>query len=82
MARIFRTSRQRAASKRNLIKARIKRTRAHDTLGYYFRMGIRATANAGSGGKASTVSNFIEGKHRKKPNKYYKDRSGKRKRKR
>lgn len=80
MAR-FRTSRQRSASKRNLVKARLKKKRAHDTLGYYFRMGIRAAANAPTKGKAGTVSNFIEGKHRKKPNKFYKDRSGKRKRK-
>lgn len=80
MARIFRTSRQRAASKRNLIRAR--RVRSHDTLGHYFRIGMRAAAGAVSGGKAGTVSNFIEGKHQKRPNKYYKDRSGKRKRKR
>lgn len=71
-----RTARQRIASRRNLAKAR--RVRSHDTIGHWVRIGIRAIANAPTRGKAGTVSNFIEGKHRKKSNRWYKDRSGKR----
>jgi len=81
MARIFRTGRQRAASRRNLIKAR--RVRSVDTLGHWARAGIRAAAGAASGGYAGPVSNFIEGKKNNRPSKWsklYKDRSKKRKR--
>ncbi|UOW93338.1 hypothetical protein SEA_LABELLE_12 [Mycobacterium phage Labelle] len=68
-----RSARQRAASRRNLIKAR--RVRAHDTWTHWGKKGLSAmvsTATFGTGNKANT---WISGNYRKKPSKLFKDRS-------
>lgn len=56
-----RSAKQRAASRRNLAKAR--RARSGDTLfGLATRMAISTTASTLSGGYAKPISDFIEGK--------------------
>lgn len=58
-----RTGRQRAASRRNLAKARVARKRQGDTLfGYFGRMALSASVSAATGGKGKAISDFIEGK--------------------
>ena len=58
-----RTSRQRAASRRNLAKARVARKRQGDTLfGYFGRMAFFTSVSAATGGKGKAISDFIEGK--------------------
>ena len=89
MARIFRfTPKRRSALRRaGAISARKRKggMKAKDGFGPYIRMGIRSAANAGTMGKASGISNFIEGKRNNRPSKWqqlYKDRSGKRRKRR
>ena len=58
-----RTGRQRAASRRNLAKARVARKRQGDTLfGYFGRMAFFTSVSAATGGKGKAISDFIEGK--------------------
>ena len=58
-----RTGRQRAASRRNLAKARVARKRQGDTFfGYFGRMAFSASVSAATGGKGKAISDFIEGK--------------------
>ena len=58
-----RTGRQRAASRRNLVKARAARKRQGDTFfGYFGRMALSASVSAATGGKGKAISDFIEGK--------------------
>lgn len=89
MARVFRfTPKRRSALRRAGVISANKRRRggpkAKDGFGPYIRMGIRAVANAGTMGKASGISNFIEGKNDNRPSKwkkFYRDQSGKKRRK-
>ena len=58
-----RSGRQRAASRRNLAKARAARKHQGDTLfGYFGRMALSASVSAATGGKGKAISDFIEGK--------------------
>ena len=59
-----RTGRQRAASRRNLAKARaVKSRQSGDTFfGYFGRMAFSASVSAATGGKGKAISDFIEGK--------------------
>ena len=58
-----RSARQRAASRRNLAKARVARKRQGDTLfGYFGRMAFFTSVSAATGGKGKAISDFIEGK--------------------
>lgn len=88
MARIFRfTPARRSALRKAQAKSARKRSglKSKDTFGPYIRMGIRSLANAGTMGKASGISNFIENKQNNRPSKwqkFYKDRSRKRRKKR
>ena len=60
---MVRTGRQRAASRRNLAKARVARKRQGDTLfGYFGRMAFFTSVSAATGGKGKAISDFIEGK--------------------
>jgi hypothetical protein len=52
-----RSGRQRAASRRNLIKARHKK-RAHDTFGYWAAKGVRKIASTATFGASSMISEF------------------------
>jgi hypothetical protein len=88
MARIFRfTAARRSALRKAQAKSARKRKglKSKDTFGPYIRSGIRAVANLPTMGKASGISNFIEGKQNNRPSKwqsFYKDRSGKRRKRR
>lgn len=64
-----RTGRQRAASRRNLAKAR--RVRAHDTLGFYLRAGIRKAASVPTMGVSGKVNTWVNGDYRKKKSKHF-----------
>mgnify|MGYP001573895976 CR=1 FL=1 len=58
-----RTGRQRAASRRNLAKARAAKQRQGDSFfGYFGRMALSASVSAATGGKGKAISDFIEGK--------------------
>ena len=87
MPRIFRFTPKRRSALRKATAASARKRRgglkSKDTFGPYIRSGIRAVANAGTMGKASGISNFIEGKQNNRPSKwqkFYKDRSGKKRR--
>lgn len=86
MARIFRFTPKRRSALRKATTASARKRKgmkAKDGFGPYIRMGIRGLANAGTMGKASGISNFIEGKDNNRPSKwqqFYKDRSGKKRR--
>lgn len=67
------SARQRIASRRNLVSARRhKGVRSEDTLGHYFKAGIKIAANSGTFNTAGKANTFISGNYRKKPNKFYK----------
>lgn len=56
-----RTGKQRAASRRNLVKAR--RAKSQDSLfGYAGRLAISTVSSTLSGGTAKPINDFIEGK--------------------
>ena len=58
-----RTGRQRAASRRNLAKARVARKRQGDTLfGYFGRTAFFTSVSVATRGKGKAISDFIEGK--------------------
>ena len=62
MARRRRTGKQRAASRRNLVKARRAQKGTWTPL---IKTAIRGVANAATMGAAGSVSNFIEGKDKR-----------------
>lgn len=58
-----RTGRQRAASRRNLAKARAVKNRQGDSFfGYFGRMALSASVSVATRGKGKAISDFIEGK--------------------
>jgi hypothetical protein len=89
MARIFRFTPKRRSALRKATAASARKRRggmkAKDGFGPYIRQGVRWLANAPTAGQASTISNFIEGKKNNRPSKLsrlYRDRSGKRRKRR